>query len=64
MNKDANGKYPYKGLWDCLKKSVQREKITGLWVGYPTFYFRVAPHSMIVLLVQDWLHMNFNKNHK
>lgn len=61
MVPDANGNNPYRGLMDCLAKSVRREGFTGLWVGYPTFYCRVAPHSMIVLLAQDWLHMNFNK---
>ena len=62
MTKDANGNYPYKGIFDCFKKSVQREGVAGLWVGYPTFYMRVAPHAMLVLLVQDFLHLNFGQH--
>lgn len=62
MTKDANGNYPYKGVVDCFRKSIQREGISGLWVGYPTFYMRVAPHAMLVLLVQDFLHINFGQN--
>ena len=65
MVPDANGVNPYRGLFDCMLKSARREGVTGLWVGYPTFYSRVAPHSMIVLLVQDYLHMNYgNKRTK
>jgi hypothetical protein len=27
------------------------EGVSGLWVGFPVFYFRVAPHAMIVKLL-------------
>ena len=33
------------------------EGISGLWVGFPTYYFRIAPHAMIV----DY-YMNFKIN--
>ena len=29
---------------------MQREGIFGLYAGLPTYYFRVAPHAMIVSL--------------
>jgi len=45
--KATNGVYPYAGVVDCLKQTVAREGVTGLWVGLPTYYFRVAPHAMI-----------------
>jgi len=48
MKANAEGKYPYNGVVDCIRKSVAREGVTGLWTGLPTFYFRVAPHAMIV----------------
>ena len=64
MKPDENGKLPYKNILDCFAKSIKREGFTGLWVGYPTFYTRVAPHSMIVLLTQDFLHRNFNPKTK
>ncbi len=62
MVKNEKGKNPYRGTWDCLLKSVRREGITGLWVGYPTFYCRVAPHAMVSLLVLDYLHVHFVHN--
>jgi solute carrier family 25 (mitochondrial oxoglutarate transporter), member 11 len=55
MKKNADGTQPYKGLLDCAVQSIKREGVTGLWIGYPTFYFRVAPHTMITLLTQDFL---------
>ncbi|CAK82304.1 unnamed protein product (macronuclear) [Paramecium tetraurelia] len=55
MKKDAAGVYPYSSIFDAMGKTVKREGIIGLWVGFPTFYFRIAPHTMITLLTQDWL---------
>ena len=53
MKAGADGKLPYSGVLDCLGKTVAREGVTGLWVGFPVYYFRVAPHSMITLMVMD-----------
>lgn len=55
MKPNAEGVLPYKGIADCFSKTVAREGVTGLWVGFPTFYFRIAPHAMITLLIQDYL---------
>jgi solute carrier family 25 (mitochondrial oxoglutarate transporter), member 11 len=41
---------------DALSKTIKNEGVAGLWVGLPTYYFRVAPHAMISILVQDYLH--------
>jgi len=43
-------------MLDCLFKTIAREGIFSLWVGISTFYFRVAPHAMISILAQDYLH--------
>ena len=59
MTKNEKGVFPYKGTFDCIEKSVRREGVTGLWVGYPTYYCRVAPHAMVALLVLDYLHLHF-----
>lgn len=58
----VDGKNPYNSVVDCFVKSIKREGVTGLWVGYPTFYCRVAPHAMTSLLCVDFLHKHFNKN--
>jgi solute carrier family 25 (mitochondrial oxoglutarate transporter), member 11 len=61
MKPNAEGVLPYKGFSDCLVKSVQREGITGLWVGLPTYIIRVGPHSIISLVVLDYLNYTFAK---
>lgn len=54
-----DGTYPYKGMLDCLVKSVQREGVLGLWVGLPTFIGRVVPHSTAVLVILDYLNTTY-----
>ena len=55
-----DGVLPYSNFFDCFKKSVAREGVSGLWVGFfPTYYIRIAPHIMITLIVQDFLTKTF-----
>lgn len=64
MKAGPDGKFPYDGIVDCFSKTYRREGITGFWAGYSAFYLRVAPHAMILLLLDDFLHRNFNPSHK
>jgi len=54
QTKGKDGEYMYKNLRDCLAKTVQREGVTGLWTGLPTFYIRVAPHAMFTLIFAEF----------
>lgn len=54
QTKNKEGKYMYNNLRDCFKKSIEREGVTGLWTGLPTFYFRVAPHAMFTLMFAEF----------
>jgi solute carrier family 25 oxoglutarate transporter 11 len=49
----VTGEMPFKGPIDCAMKQVQAGGITRLWAGFPTYYFRIAPHAMITLIAQD-----------
>merc|ERR1719463_300896 len=49
----VTGEMPFKGPIDCAMKQVQKGGITRLWAGFPTYYFRIAPHAMITLIAQD-----------
>mmetsp|Transcript_116770 Transcript_116770/g.201750 ORF Transcript_116770/g.201750 Transcript_116770/m.201750 type:complete len:299 (-) Transcript_116770:53-949(-) len=49
----VTGEMPFKGPVDCAMKQVQMGGITRLWAGFPTYYFRIAPHAMITLIAQD-----------
>lgn len=55
MKPDANGKLPYKGIVDCIAKTITNEGITKLWVGLPTYYIRIGPHVIITLVLNDFL---------
>jgi solute carrier family 25 oxoglutarate transporter 11 len=53
MMPDEHGKLPYKGFGDCFMKTASREGVAGLWVGFNTFFARVAPHAIISLVLID-----------
>lgn len=55
MVKGPDGKLPYSNLIDCMTKTVKNEGFTKLWVGFPTFYVRIAPHAMITLVSQEYI---------
>lgn len=47
--------FPYKNIFDAMQKTITNEGVSKLWVGFPTFYFRIAPHVCITLITQDFL---------
>merc|ERR1711998_276288 len=49
----VTGEMPFKGPVDCAMQQVKKGGITRLWAGFPTYYFRIAPHAMITLIAQD-----------
>jgi len=56
----STGKNPYNGIVDCFKKSVQKEGMGRLWVGFLTYYVRIGPHVVITLLLNDFFRAKFN----
>mgnify|MGYP000262377529 FL=1 len=55
MKAGPDGKMPYKHIFDAMGKTIAREGFSHLWVGYLTFYIRIAPHVAITLMTQDYL---------
>lgn len=55
MKQMPDGSFPYKNIFDAMSKTVKNEGVSKLWVGFPTFYFRIAPHVCITLITQDFL---------
>jgi len=53
MKPEGHGTLTYNGLTDCFVKTIRREGISRLWVGFLPFYSRTAPHVMLTLLIQD-----------
>ncbi|CAD7963523.1 unnamed protein product [Amoebophrya sp. A120] len=50
---DANGKMPFNGPIDCAMKMLAEGGPLRFYAGFPTYYFRIAPHAMITLIAQD-----------
>lgn len=50
---DANGVLPYKSPIDCAMKMLAKGGPLTFYAGFPTYYFRIAPHAMITLIAQD-----------
>lgn len=64
QKKLPDGTLPYKSFMDCFNKTVAKEGVSGLWIGFfPTYYIRIAPHIMITLIVQDYLTRTFTPKH-
>lgn len=60
QKQDKNNKI-YKGIIDCLFKSIKNEGIFRLWVGFPIYLIRGAPHSFILIRTQMFLNEKWKK---
>ena len=52
---DANGMVQYKNTLDCFMKVAAREGPLAFYAGFPTYYVRIAPHAMLVLILVDMM---------
>jgi len=55
QQKGPDGKLPYKGMADCFSKVAKQEGMLRFYRGFATYYVRIAPHSMVTLIVADYL---------
>ncbi|KAI8847745.1 mitochondrial carrier domain-containing protein [Chytridium lagenaria] len=58
---DAKGGLPYKSSFDCAVKVIRKEGPMAFYKGFATYYFRIAPHAMITLLIADALNTAASK---
>ena len=54
MKRLPDGSTPYSGIIDCTYKTIANEGVRGFWAGLPTYYFRVGPHSILILLSAEF----------
>ncbi|RMZ81671.1 hypothetical protein DV737_g2370, partial [Chaetothyriales sp. CBS 132003] len=45
QSKGLDGKYPYKGFFDCFQKVLRQEGPLRFYRGFGTYYVRIAPHA-------------------
>lgn len=55
LQKQALHNKLYKGIWDCMLKTIGKEGILRMWVGFPIYFMRGAPHSFILVRTQMFL---------
>jgi solute carrier family 25 (mitochondrial oxoglutarate transporter), member 11 len=48
-----DGVLPYKNTLDCFMKVGTKEGPMAFYAGFPTYYARIAPHAMLVLILVD-----------
>lgn len=53
---DAKGRgVLYKSLFDCVRKIHMEEGVTGFYKGWTANYFRLGPHTLLLLVFWDRL---------
>lgn len=55
-----DGKLPYRNMLQCGALIVQREGPLALWTGLPTFFVRIAPHTVLSLLFMEAILKEYN----
>jgi hypothetical protein len=50
-----DGKLQYKGMIDCTVKMYQEGGIARFYRGFGTYFFRIAPHAALTVLLADKL---------
>ena len=55
LQKQTSDNIIYKGIGDCLSKTMQREGYQRLWVGFSMYLTRSLPHSFVLIRTQQYL---------
>ena len=50
-----DGTLPYRSFSHAFTTVVRTEGIMAFYRGFPTYYFRIAPHAMVTLLINSYL---------
>ena len=50
MQPDSEGKYPYRGSFDCVMKTLKSGGPFKFYTGFPVYCVRIAPHVMVFTL--------------
>ena len=58
---NAQGIYPYTGVWDCFMKVAKNEGPMAFYNGYGTFVIRITPHIMLTWVFMDNYRLLFEK---
>jgi len=53
MKPDAEGKMPYEGAIDCVRKTASEHGMTRFYAGFPTYAMRVSPMITLTWLILE-----------
>jgi solute carrier family 25 oxoglutarate transporter 11 len=55
------GLMPHKSNLDCAMQVLKKEGPGAFYAGFPTYFMRIAPHAMLVLLMADFFDAEIKK---
>jgi len=55
MKPDITGKFPYRGVLDCLIKVIRKEGFFALWKGFTPYYLRLGPQTILTWVFLEQL---------
>jgi len=59
---NPDGTYPYRSTLHCAMTVFKEEGASSFYRGFTTYYFRIAPHVMITLMINEELTTLSKKN--
>ncbi len=62
LQKQHKNNQTYKGIGDCIMKTVKREGVHRLWVGFWIYLIRGFPHSFVLIRMQQFLTEAYQKH--
>lgn len=61
MRVGADGKLPYSGTFDVLRKVSASDGVLALWKGFTPYYFRLGPHTVLAFIFLEQLNKRFSR---
>lgn len=59
QQKIVDGEPEYKGMMDAVKVLIKSEGITAMWKGWPFYYLRVAPGTVLLFIFMEQLNKGY-----
>jgi len=62
QQKIVNGKPEYSGIIEVASILMKTEGVTALWKGWPFYYLRVAPGTVLLFIFMEQLKKGYEEN--
>lgn len=62
MQAGPDGRMPYSGIADCMRKIVAKEGVGALYTGlWPTYVLRIGPYGFVTLVASDLINISLHR---